>query len=136
MRIPVPADPAEVANDAAWEELRTVLHDEVNRLPEKYRIPVILSCLEGMPHEEAARLLGCPASTVGRRLARACDLVSVRLMRKGRVLSAASLMAALTHRSVLTEVPPAPLVERTLRGVMRVRRRATPKADAVRSGHQ
>ena len=38
---------AEHENQAAWTELRPVLHDEVNRLPEKYRLPVILSYLEG-----------------------------------------------------------------------------------------
>lgn len=39
------------------DELRPVLHDEVNRLPEKYRLPITLSYLEGTSNEEVANLL-------------------------------------------------------------------------------
>ena len=42
---------------AAWNELRPVLHAEVERLPERYRLPVILSYLEGKTNEEVAALL-------------------------------------------------------------------------------
>src|SRR3954465_6889419 len=43
-------------DDHSWIELRPVLHEEVNRLPEKYRVPVILCYLEGKTNEEAAEL--------------------------------------------------------------------------------
>ena len=42
------------SEQAAMKELRPVLHEEVNRLPDKYRIPVILSYLEGKTNEEVA----------------------------------------------------------------------------------
>ena len=54
-----------------WIELRPVLHEEVNRLPEKYRVPVILCYLEGKTNEEAAELLQWPVGTVKGRLSRA-----------------------------------------------------------------
>jgi hypothetical protein len=134
MRISVTGIPAAAENNAAWDELGTVLHDEVNRLPEKYRIPVILSHFEGMSYEEVAQLLDWPVAKVKRRLSRARDLLCSRLMSRGLVLSAAFLITAFSRRSVFTEVPPVPLVERTLQSAMRVRRRAIPRADALRSG--
>jgi RNA polymerase sigma factor (sigma-70 family) len=48
-----------------------VLHLEVSRLPERYRVPVILCELEGLTYQEAARRLRCPVGTVGVRLSRA-----------------------------------------------------------------
>ena len=54
--------------DAAWNELRPVLHDEVHRLPEKYRLPVILCYLEGKTNEEVAEMLHWPVGTVKGRL--------------------------------------------------------------------
>ena len=54
-----------------WRDLRTVLDEEVNRLPEKYRTPLILCYFEGKTYEEAARELGCPKGTVSIRLMRA-----------------------------------------------------------------
>src|SRR5262249_13903542 len=45
-------------------ELHSVLCEEVNRLAEKYRAPIVLCYLEGKTNEEAARRLGCPKGTV------------------------------------------------------------------------
>ena len=46
------------------------LHEEVNRLPERYRGPIVLCHLEGLSNELAAGQLGLPVRTVQRRLAR------------------------------------------------------------------
>jgi RNA polymerase sigma factor (sigma-70 family) len=100
---------------AAWNELRPVLHAEVERLPERYRIPVILSYLEGKTNEEVADLLQCPVGTVKGRLSRARDLLRARLTRRGLALSAAFLATALSHGTVFAEVVPAELVNKTVR---------------------
>ena len=73
----------EQENQAAWNELRPILHDEVNRLPDKYRLPVILSYLEGRTNEEVATLLDWPVGTVKGRLSRARDMLRSRLVRRG-----------------------------------------------------
>ncbi len=41
-----------------------VVHEELMRLPEKYRAPIVLCYLEGLTHEGAARQLGWPVGTV------------------------------------------------------------------------
>jgi RNA polymerase sigma factor (sigma-70 family) len=100
---------------AAWNELRPVLHAEVDRLPEKYRLPVILCYLEGKTNEEVADLLHWPVGTVKGRLSRARDLLRSRLVRRGLGLSAAFLLTALSQGRVFAEIVPAELVKDTVR---------------------
>ena len=61
----------ESACDLERSELRTLIDEEIRRLPEKYRRPVVLCYLEGRTHEEAARRLRCSAGSVRGRLDRA-----------------------------------------------------------------
>jgi RNA polymerase sigma factor (sigma-70 family) len=100
---------------AAWNELRPVLHAEVDRLPEKYRLPVILCYLEGKTNEEVADLLHWPVGSVKGRLSRARELLRSRLMRRGLCLSAAFLLTALSQGRVFAELVPAELVSDTVR---------------------
>jgi RNA polymerase sigma factor (sigma-70 family) len=108
-------------NQAAWNELRPVLHDEINRLPDKYRLPVILSYLEGRTNEEVATLLDWPVGTVKGRLSRARDLLRSRLVRRGLALSAAFLCTSLSRGTVFAEVVPEALIESTVRRAIRAR---------------
>ncbi len=60
-----------------------MVHQEVDRLPEKYRAPIVLCYLEGLTHDEAAARLSWPVGTVRSRLSRARDTLRSRLTRRG-----------------------------------------------------
>ena len=64
-------------------KLGRLVKDELLRLPEKYRSPVVLCYFEGRTHEEAARQLGYPAGSMSRRLKRAQALLRRRLIHRG-----------------------------------------------------
>ncbi len=86
-----------------WPEL----HEELGRLPEKYREPVVLCYLEGMSTEAAAQRLGCPQGTVLSRLSRAREQLKARLTRRGLTLPAGLLGAGLATQTAEAAVPPA-----------------------------
>ena len=91
-RWPGPDEPASPDNDGPeWRELRPLVHEEVDRLPPKFRAVVVLCYLEGRTNAEAAALLGCPKGTVLSRLARARERLRGRLSARGVALAAAPL---------------------------------------------
>jgi RNA polymerase sigma factor (sigma-70 family) len=70
----------ESGSDDGWEQ---VLHAEIDRLPERYRVPIVLCDLQGRSHEQAARHTGWPVGTVKSRLSRARERLRGRLLRRG-----------------------------------------------------
>jgi RNA polymerase sigma factor (sigma-70 family) len=92
----------------AAEDVAPVLHEEIGRLPEKYRVPLVLCYLEGKTNEQAARLLACPPGTVFSRLARARERLRDRLRRRGVVIATAVLATALATlpQDARAAVPP------------------------------
>jgi RNA polymerase sigma factor (sigma-70 family) len=84
----------EAAAPAVRNDWLPLLDEELGRLPEKYRLPVVLCDLEGRTRQEAAGLLACPEGTVAGRLARGRAMLAKRLLRRAGSLSAA-LSAAL-----------------------------------------
>jgi RNA polymerase sigma factor (sigma-70 family) len=99
--VPAPAQDAEVV----WSDVRPVLDEEVNRLPDKYRVPFVLCCLEGKTNEEAASLLGSPKGTILSRLATARERLRSRLTRRGIILSAGLLATAVSRNASATVMP-------------------------------
>jgi RNA polymerase sigma factor (sigma-70 family) len=106
-------EPAAPAPDG-WGELWPLLDQELSRLPDRYRVPIVLCDLEGRTRKEAAHLLGCPEGTISGRLSRARALLARRLGRHGLVLSAATVAATLAHGKAIALVG-APLVSATVR---------------------
>jgi RNA polymerase sigma factor (sigma-70 family) len=100
--------------DAVWNQLRPILHEEVRRLPAKYRIAVILSYLEGKTNEEVAAPLRWPVGTVKGRLSRARALLRLRLARRGIALSAVCLCTISVNGMASADVVRPELVKRTL----------------------
>jgi RNA polymerase sigma factor (sigma-70 family) len=91
--------------EAEGRELGELLDAEVNRLPEKYRVPFLRCCCEGESSAAVARELGCPAGTVESWLTRARQRLRRALARRGIALTAASSAAALAARNGTAAAP-------------------------------
>jgi RNA polymerase sigma factor (sigma-70 family) len=87
----------EAARDV--DDLRPVLDEELARLPEKYRLPLVLCDLQGYTHGQAAVEVGCPVGSVSWRLARGRELLRRRLLGRGVTLSGAALAGLLAERT-------------------------------------
>ncbi len=99
--------PMESQSSESAQELREVLDKELDRLPEKYRAPLVLCYLEGRTNEEAARLLNCPIGSMSNRLARGRGLLRARLTRYGLVFDLRFCSRFLAqHELPPTTVPP------------------------------
>src|SRR5579871_3805607 len=104
MRMNQTPEPAVVEKEL-WPELEPLLDQELNNLPLKYRLPVLLCDLFGKTHKEAALQLGCPEGTLSSRLSRARTLLATRLTRQGIVLSSATLVTLLAQNAASAAVP-------------------------------
>jgi HlyD family secretion protein len=110
---------------AARQEIRTVhsndlaslLHEEIERLPERYRAPVVLCDLEGRTHQQAARHLGWPVGTVKSRQARGRERLRERLRRRGLAPNAGLLGSGFVPVGP-DPIVPAALVDCTTRAVV------------------
>jgi RNA polymerase sigma factor (sigma-70 family) len=101
-----PAPPADPLVDLNVRELQTVLDEELSGLPEKYRSPIILCCLEGRSRDEAADCLGWPLAKVKDRLERGRERLRCRLARRGVLLSTALTSAWLLESPALAGLSP------------------------------
>jgi HlyD family secretion protein len=99
------------------DDLGSLLHEEIEKLPERFRAPLVLCDLEGRSHEQAARHLGWPLGTIKSRQARGRERLRDRLRRRGLAPNLGLLGSGhvLTARNPV--VSPA-LVEATTRSVV------------------
>jgi RNA polymerase sigma factor (sigma-70 family) len=109
-------------DDPDRDELRAIIDAEINRLPERYRLPLILCHLEGLRHEEVAQKLGCPVGTVESRLSRAREQLRSRLTRRGLAPTASviGLVASPADGAVSVGAAFSALTESTLLAAVRI----------------
>lgn len=74
---------ASASSEMEFEEVRAVIMAEVEALPDKYRLPFVLCCLEEKSRKEAAEALGWKEGTVASRVAKAREILRRRLTRRG-----------------------------------------------------
>ncbi len=93
--------------DEHRDDVSLLLHQELDRLPEKYRAPMILCYFESLSHEQAAQQLQWPVGTVRSRLARGREQLRGRLVRRGFAPSCVLLERALCGEPAGAPIPPA-----------------------------
>jgi len=86
-------------------ELKDFLDEDLDRLPERYRLPLILFHLEGRSIEEIGALLSVNNSTIGTRLSRGREMLRARLARRGIAVGTAALWAAMGSDAGATALP-------------------------------
>jgi RNA polymerase sigma factor (sigma-70 family) len=107
------------ADDLSWREVRSVVHDELNALPERFRAPLVLCYLEGRTQEVAAAQLGVTRRTFRDRLNTACALLRARLVSRGLGPAALVTVAGWPAATVSASVP-LTLVQSTFKAVTHV----------------
>lgn len=57
------------------EEINTIFHDEVEKLPIELRTAIQLRDVDGMTYDQIAHIMGCPIGTVRSRIYRAREVI-------------------------------------------------------------
>jgi RNA polymerase sigma factor (sigma-70 family) len=76
-------DPSDCPAEIEKQELCLALNEELQRLPEKYRRPLILCYFEGRTHEEAAQAIGMPRGSMAKRIGEGLERLRERLLERG-----------------------------------------------------
>jgi RNA polymerase sigma factor (sigma-70 family) len=96
---------SEAAPQDEWCELQPLLDQELNSLPENYRLAIVLCDLEGKTIKAATQQLGWAQGTLATRLARGRKLLARRLTNRGVVLSVGALAAVVSQKVASAGVP-------------------------------
>jgi len=100
-----PEDPNDPFATVEWKEVRGLLDEEIDRLPSKWRSPMVLCYLESLTRDEAANRLGLSLRTLHRRLDEGRLLLRERLTKRG-LAPGLLAMAVLPGSDLLATVPP------------------------------
>lgn len=101
----------------SMEHDRSVVDEELNRLPDRYRLPLFLCCIEGKTRDEAARQLGWSMGSLKGRLERARQLLHSRLILRGVTLSVAAALLMRSQALAQVSVPPSLVVSTVQAGL-------------------
>ena len=91
--------------DSDIADMLPILDEELARLPEKYRLPIVLCDLEGQSRRSAAQQLRWPEGSVAGRLARGRQLLARRLTKRGVSFTATALATALASNAAAASAP-------------------------------
>jgi len=97
-------EPAATQRDL-WIDVLPLLDQELSRLPDKYRVAIVLCDLEGKTRKQAARQLGVPEGTLAARVARGRVMLAKRLARHGPAVSGGALAMLLSQNVGPAGVP-------------------------------
>jgi RNA polymerase sigma factor (sigma-70 family) len=106
------ARPEPAPAEEIWHDVQVVLDEELDRLPAKYRLPIVLCDLEEKTWKDAARELAWPEGTLATRLSKGRAMLAKRLTRRGVTLSSAALTGVLAGHAAAAV--PAPLLSATV----------------------
>jgi RNA polymerase sigma factor (sigma-70 family) len=98
-------EPEAVTQPGLWDDLEPLLDQELSRLPDKYRVAIVLCDLKGKSRKEVARQLSIPEGTLSSRLTTARAMLAKRLARHGLAVSGGGLAAALSQKAASASVP-------------------------------
>jgi RNA polymerase sigma factor (sigma-70 family) len=121
----------QAVDEKTLQEVRAILDEEINRLPDKYRAPVLLCYLEGKTQEQAARELGCPKSSLASRLGKARQQLQQRLTRRGVTLAGGLLVAVLAAQADGATIPAGLLISTTRIALLGLKGKAAAAAAAA-----
>jgi RNA polymerase sigma factor (sigma-70 family) len=104
------ANTRDTTTEASWDDTREFVDEAIASLPNDLRIPIVLRFLEGRTHESIAEELAVSRSTVRSRIEKGIGVVRENLVKRGVVLSVATLSTSLETLSA-SAAPPALLSE-------------------------
>jgi RNA polymerase sigma factor (sigma-70 family) len=109
------------APDLSWREACALLHAELDKLPDRYRLPLLLCYLEGKTRDEVAAALKVRVGSVKGRLERGREMLRGRLARRGVALSVGLLAAVTGSPVVASPAASVTAVVEAVRGAVPVR---------------